>query len=185
MKRFIEEIKKASAYEVIGYSDSEIEQIEHLYDICIKDEFKCFLKEAGRSCGCNLKNGYTKTEIIIDLYCSVDVRQQVISQYVKRETLLNVAFQELKNEKGSDLKKHRLYKWISGKPYFLSLENQTQHFLILTEERGAYPVYRYDENSDEMSSINCGLVDYLRYVIDLDFQRNQNSRKWIGEMLTP
>jgi hypothetical protein len=185
MKSFIKDIKNASVYEVIGYLDSEIKQIERLYDIRIEDEFEYFLKEVGRSCGCNLKNGYTKTELIIDLYCSADVRQQVISQYVKRESLLNVAFQELKNEKSSDLKKHRLYKWISGKPYFLSIENQTQHFLILTEERGTYPVYRYDENTDEMFSINCDLVDYLRCVIDLNAKRNQNSRKWIGEMLVP
>lgn len=184
MKKLIEEIQNASVYELAGYSDMELQQIERLYDICINDDFELMLKNIGRSCGCALSGGYTNTEVIIDLYCSKNVRQQVISQYEQREKILNVAFREMKEKNCSDLTQHRFFKWVGGKPYFLSLENQTQHFLILTEEGGGYPVYRYDENTEDICSINCDLKDYMRCVINLSLSK-LDARKWIGEMLVP
>ena len=64
----------------------------------------------------------------------------------------------------------------------LSLENQTQHFLIITEKGDGYPVYRYDENTEDICSINCDLKDYMRCVIDFSSSKS-DVRKWIGEML--
>ncbi|MGH1487289.1 MAG: hypothetical protein ACRBCI_13835 [Cellvibrionaceae bacterium] len=181
-KELLDKIQSKSSYGIKGYLEEEIVFLENLYDIEVKGEFKEFLIGAGRTSGCQFKNlGY---EYYFNLWLSKNVRSNVLGNTELKEDFTKIAFKEMKEQKQYDLKKHRFYKYINGKPFHISSENLTQEKFILTTEKDLM-VYQLDTNVDEIFPTNEKFIEYIDSLIDWDFSSVEDGRSWSGEYVIP
>lgn len=164
-----------------GYSETELAQISRLYDIDVTGNFRLFLLNAGRTSGCGLGGGAFGLELDFFPYCSSNVRLQVLRQHQFREDLLNLAFDEMKDQQQYDISKTKMNEFFEGKPFVLSCENQTQYFFIPTAAGGDV-VHRFDENSGQVIRSEFRLEDYLAKLL---VPAGPSGRIWCGELLVP
>ena len=181
-KELLDKINRESLYGVEGYLEQELIYFENLYDVEVKGEFREFLKGAGRSSGCNFKSlGY---ECHFDLWVSKNVRLNVLCNAGLKEDITALAFKEMKEQKQYDLKKHRFFKYIEGKPFHISTENQTQEMFILTAEKNPL-VFQLDTNEENIIPIKRTFIEYVYDLIDWGISGVEESRKWAGEFVIP
>ncbi|UXM96207.1 hypothetical protein N5853_06245 [Bartonella sp. HY329] len=139
---------------VRGYTDNEIAQIERLYDIKITDQLYDFLSCMGRCSG-----GLFGDDPLLFYRDQWSVRGQVLFQngYTDEVIELNII----------DLAKR--------KPFFISIESETQYYFLLTETDNQNLVYHYDTNYSTISATQWTFNEYLRNSIDQDTRRYPNS----------
>lgn len=180
-KELIDKICEKSLFGVKGYTEEEIQFIENLYDIKVKGELKEFLVKCGRSSGCKFKDiGY---EYYFNLWISKNVRKNILSNAGLKDEIIEIAFNEMNEQKQYSLEKHRYYKYISGKPFHICTENQTQELFILTVE-DEHLVYRYDTNYDSIFSTNQTFIEYVNSLIDWEGDVD-GTKNWYGEYVVP
>ncbi|MDK4791427.1 MAG: hypothetical protein OC189_05200 [Acinetobacter sp.] len=144
-----------------GYNYAEIKQIERLYDIEIKGDFKFFLERIGRCDG-----GLLGDDPLI-LYRE--------AWNVRTHFLFQMAF-------FNDLQEIGAWDFLN-KPFVFSLEEETYYYFLQTGS-SSEEVYLYNENEEKVSSTGIKFFDYL---VDLSkkYELKSNIRKKVpqGELI--
>lgn len=128
---------------VSGYADNEIKKIERLYDIKATDQLYDFLNCIGRCSG-----GFFGDDPLI-FYKEWFIRGHVLFQYGLREELYNL----------------ELWDMLEQKPFFISIESETQYYFLLTYSDQPNLVYHYDENEDKVRALDKNFNEYLGHII--------------------
>lgn len=128
---------------ISGYTDNEIEKIERLYDIKVAGQLYEFLNCMGRCSG-----GFFWDDPLI-FYKEWFIRGHVLFQYGSREELYNLG----------------LWDMLEQKPFFISIESETQYYFLLTNSKQPDLVYHYDENEDKVRVLDKNFNEYLGYII--------------------
>ncbi len=130
-------------HKIKGYSDDEIKKIERLYDIKVTDQLYDFLNCIGRCSG-----GFFGDDPLI-FYKEWFIRGHVLFQYGLREELYNL----------------ELWDMLEQKPFFISIESETQYYFLLTYSDQPNLVYYYDENEDKVRALDKNFNEYLGHII--------------------
>ena len=130
-----------------GYSDDELAKIERLYDIKIRGQLYHFLSCMGRCSG-----GFFGDDPLLFYRDQWSVRGHVLFQ---------AGFTD-------ELKKLQHYELTKQKPFFISIEWETQFYFLLTKSDNPNLVYHYDENEETVETTQWTFNEYLRKSIDLD-----------------
>ena len=130
-----------------GYSDDELAKIERLYDIKIRGQLYHFLSCMGRCSG-----GFFGDDPLLFYRDQWSVRGHVLFQ---------AGFTD-------ELKKLQHYELTKQKPFFISIEWETQFYFLLTKSDNPNLVYHYDENEETVETTQWTFNEYLRNSIDLD-----------------
>ena len=138
---------------VKGYSDDEIGQIERLYDIKVSDQLYDFLRCMGRCSG-----GLFGDDPLLFYRDQMCVRGHVLFQSGFTEHLRDLQHYELTKQK----------------PFFISIESETQYYFVLTKSGNPNLVYHYDENEETVKPTQWTFNEYLRKSIDQDTRRYPN-----------
>ncbi|EMH1770459.1 hypothetical protein R4U62_000530 [Proteus mirabilis] len=133
-----------------GYSVDEIQKIERLYDIEVKDQLYDFLTSIGRCSG-----GLFGDDPLLFYRNQKTIRGSILMQSGMREDL--AAIQQ--------------YDLLDKKPFFISVESYTQYFFVLTTSDTPNVVYQYDENEETVQATNWDLKNYLKHVVNV-YTRN-------------
>ncbi|KMW73567.1 hypothetical protein TI10_08290 [Photorhabdus luminescens subsp. luminescens] len=129
-----------------GYSVEEIQKMERLYDIEIKDQLYDFLTCMGRC------SGGLFGDVPLIFYQEQDtVRGDVLFQSGQREELCKI----------------QLHTLLRQKPFFVSVESYTQYYFLLTASDNPNLIYHYDENEETVEVTNWTFNEYLRRVVDV------------------
>ncbi|WP_193016840.1 SMI1/KNR4 family protein [Proteus sp. FME41] len=126
-----------------GYTDNEIKKIERLYDIKVTGQLYDFLNCIGRCSG-----GFFGDDPLI-FYREWFIRGHVLFQYGSREELYNL----------------ELWYILEQKPFFISIESETQYYFLLTCSDQPNLVYHYDENEDKVRALDKNFNEYLGHII--------------------
>lgn len=144
---------------VAGYTKSEIEKIELLYDIQVNGDLRDFLLEMGRCDG-----GLTGDEPIILYRPAWSMRAQLMTQ---------IGFFTALQELGK-------FEFLAGKPFVFSIEGETQYFFVRTAadvpNRISHPgalelstdpnrVYHYDENNGTVNDTGISFLEYMKRTV--------------------
>ena len=128
---------------VIGYSEDEIAQIERLYEINIRGDFRDCMLEMGRCSG-----GLFGDDSIVlyrdRLDCSV--KNHILAQDYAFDTI-GVAIKK-------DLSKL--------KPFYFARISETQTFYILTADDQEDVVYHYNENCETVKSTHKSFLEFMK-----------------------
>ena len=130
-----------------GYSDDELAKIERLYDIKIRGQLYHFL-----SCMGHCSGGFFGDDPLLFYRDQWSVRGHVLFQ---------AGFTD-------ELKKLQHYELTKQKPFFISIEWETQFYFLLTKSDNPNLVYHYDENEETVETTQWTFNEYLRKSIDLD-----------------
>ncbi|MBD2785088.1 hypothetical protein ID858_03390 [Xenorhabdus sp. DI] len=130
---------------VEGYSKDEMAKLERLYDIEIQGQLLDFLTHIGRCSG-----GLFGSAPLTFYQEQTTVRDEILFQFGSRESLMII----------------QQYDLVKQKPFFISVENDTQFYFLLTTSDNPDSVYRFDENEDLVINTGLTLNEYLRYVVD-------------------
>ena len=130
-----------------GYSDDELAKIERLYDIKVTDQLYDFLRCMGRCSG--------------GLFGDVPLLFYRDQWSVWGHVLFQAGFTD-------ELKKLQHYELTKQKPFFISIEWETQFYFLLTKSDNPNLVYHYDENEETVETTQWTFNEYLRKSIDLD-----------------
>ncbi|WP_109400229.1 hypothetical protein [Proteus sp. TJ1640] len=133
-----------------GYSVDEIQKIERLYDIEVKDQLLDFLTSIGRCSG-----GLFGDDPLIFYQNQKTIRGDILFQIGSRQDL-------------AAIQRHDL---LPKKPFFISVESYTQYFFLLTESDDPNLVYQYDENEETVEATDWDLNSYLRHIVNV-YTRN-------------
>ncbi len=120
-----------------GYSPDEIAQIERLYNIDVKDDFKCFLEKIGHCDG-----GCMGDDSLIIYRKSWSVRSQLLFQINFFNDLQEIGAWDFLN-----------------KPFVFSVENESKYYFIQTSFNDE--VYCYDENLEQVIDTGMRFCEYL------------------------
>ncbi|WP_100159646.1 SMI1/KNR4 family protein [Proteus columbae] len=130
-------------HKIKGYSDDEIKKIERLYDIKVVGQLYDFLNCMGRCSG-----GFFWDDPLI-FYREWFIRGHILFQYGSREELYNLG----------------LWDILEQKPFFISIESETQYYFLLTNSKQPDLVHHYDENEDKVRVLDKNFNEYLGYII--------------------
>ena len=131
---------------VIGYSEDEVAQIERLYDINIKGDFRDFMLEMGRCSG-----GLFGDEIVFYRDRSnFPVRRNLLAQVFLFEEISNL----------------RLQKLHKAKPFNIARISETQYFYILTSHEYDDIVCHYDENYETVKPTGKSFLEFMKEQAD-------------------
>lgn len=136
-----------------GYSNNEIAKIERLYDIKITGQLHDFLCSIGRCSG-----GLFGDDPLLFYRDQWSVRGHILFQTGFREELNNLNFYDL----------------VEQKPFFISIEWETQYYFLLTKSDNPNLVYHYDENEETVKCTQWEFDEYLRYVVDEHVRKYKN-----------
>lgn len=114
-----------------GYSDDELAKIERLYDIKVTDQLYDFLRCMGRCSG--------------GLFGDVPLLFYRDQWSVRGHVLFQAGFTD-------ELKKLQHYELTKQKPFFISIEWETQFYFLLTKSDNPNLVYHYDENEETVET---------------------------------
>lgn len=156
MTRFIEKIATEGLYDpkqVLGYSETELLQIERLYEVRFEGDLRQFMLEMGRSDG-----GLLGDDPIILYRESWSVRTQLLTQVELREELSSL---ELKDE----LVQQGLKELgPSEKEFLFSIEAETQYYFLKTAT-GSDQVFHYDENHETVKETGLSFLEYMKQLV--------------------
>ncbi|OAT30091.1 hypothetical protein [Proteus myxofaciens] len=148
-----------------GYSNEEIDKIERLYDIEVKDQLYDFLTCIGRCSG-----GLFGDDPLVFYRNQQTVRANILYQDALRYELPSI----------------QQYNFVKQKSFFISVESYTQYYFLLTATDNPNRIYHYDENEETIEATNWDLKNYLRHVVNV-YTRNYNTRAPFdryGELIT-
>ncbi|UPK82653.1 hypothetical protein LW139_08170 [Proteus vulgaris] len=128
-----------------GYSVDEIQKIECLYDIEVKDQLYDFLTSIGRCSG-----GLFGDDPLVFYRSRQTVRGAMLYQDALRY--------ELPTDQRYDL--------IKQKSFFISVESYTQYYFLLTATDDPNRIYHYDENEEIIDATEWDLNSYLRHIVN-------------------
>lgn len=131
------------ASRVLGYTEEEVSQIERLYEIDVRGDFRDFMLEMGRCSG-----GLFGDDSIV-LYrnrrdCSV--RRHIMSQ--------SYTIDEICDALRKSIRKY--------KPFYFARISETQYFYVLTAEGQEDVVYHYDENCETVKSTHKSFLEFMK-----------------------
>ncbi len=152
-------------HKIKGYSDDEIRKIERLYRINVTEQLYDFLSCMGRCSG-----GFFGDSSLLFYRNSFSVRDHVQFQIGSCSELCGI-------------QKHDL---LDQKPFFFSIESETQYLFLLTYSDNPNKVYQYDENEEVIKNTHWDFNDYLMYLIDKSTRKNINNilkYDFIGELI--
>lgn len=153
LNQFLHQNRKKS----IGYSQKEIDQIEKLYDINIRKDFRTFLLHAGRSDG-----GLLGDTIVMyrDYY---SIRNQILFQLTLENDLPN-------------------YNWLKEKPFIFAVFCETHYCFLKTNDEDL-TVYMYTEGENEIFSLETYFDDFMIWLINEENPNLEFIGDYIGELI--
>lgn len=134
----------AAMERMVGYSDAELNQIEKLYDISIRGDFRKFMSRAGRSDG-----GVIGDDPLIYYRPTWTVRGQILFQVNFFSSLQEIGAWDYLN-----------------KPFVFSWENESQYYFLQTSLPESDSVFMFDENQLTVVSTGMSFCDYLVETLD-------------------
>ncbi|MEQ4923429.1 hypothetical protein [Proteus hauseri] len=149
-------------HKIKGYSDDEIKKIERLYDIKVTDQLYNFLSCMGR-CG----GGFFCDSSLLFYRHSFSVRGYVQFQIGKCMDLYNI----------------QQFDLIRQKPFFISIESETQYLFLLTYSDNPNQVYHYDENEEIVNRTDWTFYQYLKRLINIETRKCVNKYCVTGELI--
>ncbi|MEQ4923430.1 hypothetical protein [Proteus hauseri] len=152
-------------HKIKGYSDDELEKIRCFYDIEIIDQLYYFLSCMGRCSG-----GFFDDSSLLFYRHEFSVRNHVQFQIDACENLCII----------------QQYDLLDQKPFFFSIESETQYLYLLTYSDNPNQVYSYDGNKEVIKNTPWDFNNYLKYLIEKSTRKNIiNILKYdfIGELI--
>ncbi len=148
-----------------GYSLEEIGKMERFYDIKVTEQLYDFLICMGRCSG-----GLFGDDPLLFYREQWSVRGHILFQAGFRD----------------ELRKLQQYDLLKKKPFFISIESETQFYFVLTASDDPNKIYHYDENEEVVEAENWSFNEYLSHVIDIYVRnyRNKAPFKRCGELIT-
>ncbi|MDI7240778.1 hypothetical protein [Providencia huaxiensis] len=133
-----------------GYTVDEIQKIERLYDIEVKDQLYDFLTSIGRCSG-----GLFGDTPLVFYQGQKTIRGDILFQVGSRQDLASIQRHDL----------------LPKKPFFISVESYTQYFFVLTASDTPNIIYQYDENEETVEATDWDLNSYLKHIVNV-YTRN-------------
>lgn len=149
-------------HKIKGYSDDEIKKIERLYDIKVAGQLYDFLNCMGRCSG-----GFFCDYSLLFYRYNFSVRGHVQFQIGTRNDLCNI----------------KQFNLIKKKPFFISIESETQYLFLLTDSDNPNQVYHYDENEEIVKETEWTLYQYLKKLINSETRKCVKKHCVTGELI--
>lgn len=125
-----------------GYTESELSQMERLYDIEITGELRTFLSCMGR--------------------CSGGLLDEPLVFYDRNKVRSHFLLQERLRDELSPLEPINCYK---EKSFLISVESETQYYFLLTASEEPNRVYHFNENYGTVDVTNWTFNEYLVHIM--------------------